>query len=290
MASEPTVVASGPSSLALATRLLQRARLAAPTGGIWEAADVQWWSRLAPVTAGHDHAIWLDDDDEPTAAVLRTDFDRLRQIDVIVLPGEQELQRDVWDYAVSLPEAPTSTFPVRRDDTTGIAALTAAGYRPADGEMIVQSWLAAGQRPPRGPLPAGYVLVSRADSQDTPHPLAARNGAEVAERLQRCTLYRPELDLQVRAPDGRKCGYALFWADPITRVGLVEPMRTEEEFQHRGIASHLLAVGLDRLAGHGCDRFKVSNDIELYLRAGFRPLEAATAASYARPATRSHHR
>jgi predicted N-acetyltransferase YhbS len=77
-------------------------------------------------------------------------------------------------------------------------------------------------------------------------------------------------------------GYGLFWPDPVTRVGLVEPLRTEHGFQRLGIASHILAYGLDLLARRGCRRFKVSNDIDLYLRAGFRPDRSPTAAVYRR--------
>jgi predicted N-acetyltransferase YhbS len=85
-----------------------------------------------------------------------------------------------------------------------------------------------------------------------------------------------------QAPDGQVAGYALFWADPVTGVGLVEPVRTESSHQGRGIASHLIAVGLDRLAAHGCQRLKVCNDRDLYQRLGFRPLRGATAAIYTR--------
>jgi predicted N-acetyltransferase YhbS len=81
----------------------------------------------------------------------------------------------------------------------------------------------------------------------------------------------------VAAPDGEPAGYALFWPDPVTSVGLVEPMRTEPAHQNRGIASHILATGLSRLAALGCRRLKVSNDLGIYLRAGFEPDPAATA-------------
>jgi predicted N-acetyltransferase YhbS len=57
--------------------------------------------------------------------------------------------------------------------------------------------------------------------------------------------------------------------------------------QGRGIASHILAAGLDRLAAHGCRRLKVSNDIGLYLRAGFRPVSTAPVLRPARPITGS---
>jgi hypothetical protein len=78
--------------------------------------------------------------------------------------------------------------------------------------------------------------------------MARRNGAQVAERLARCSLYRPELDLMVEAPDGGVAGYGLFWADPVTGVGLVEPMRTEDAHQRLGSGRHVLTSGLVRLA------------------------------------------
>jgi predicted N-acetyltransferase YhbS len=88
----------------------------------------------------------------------------------------------------------------------------------------------------------------------------------------------------VAARGGEPAGYGLFWADPVTGVGLVEPMRTEEAHRGRGIASHILATGLSLLAAHGCRRLKVSNDLGIYLRAGFEPDRAATAAVWTRPA------
>lgn len=40
-------------------------------------------------------------------------------------------------------------------------------------------------------------------------------------------------------------------------VGLVEPMRTEDEHQQRGLARHILTSGIDRLARAGAKRIKV---------------------------------
>ncbi len=48
-------------------------------------------------------------------------------------------------------------------------------------------------------------------------------------------MYRADLDLAVYAPNGDIAAYGLFWADPVTGVGLVEPMRTEDAYQ--GLAS-----------------------------------------------------
>jgi GNAT superfamily N-acetyltransferase len=271
--------------MGLATTLLQQMRLKDPTGGIWEAADIQWWSRVDQTTDSAEQLFWLDERAEPVAAVLFTTYRRGTQQDVFVLDDDPDFARSVWRAALhrTPPAGTNPEIPVRLDDNIGMAELAAAGLRPSAEPDLITCRLDAGRRPQIRPLPPGYRLVTRADGPDRPHPMIPRNGPHVEERLRQCSLYRPELDLAVIAPDGQTAGYGLFWADPITRVGLVEPMRTEEAHEGRGIASHLLAEGLARLAAHGCGRLKVCNDIGIYLRAGFRPLNAATAAVYSRP-------
>ncbi len=286
MSPSTRVLVRGPQYLELATVLLQRVRLAAATAGIWEAADIQWWSRRASFTDRHDQVFWLDQHGAPTAAALRTDFASSVQLDVVSLPGRRfDDATAAWQEAVQQAGAMSGvTLPVRADDAVGIEALTSAGYEPTTEATIVSSWLDPAQSSTIPALPHGFRLMSRADAPAGPHPLSRRNGRDVEERLRRCSLYVPELDLRVHAPDGQLAGYGLFWADPVTHVGLVEPMRTERQFQGQGIARHVLAAGLDRLARRGCKRAKVSSDIMLYLQAGFRPLPAATAEIYAQSA------
>jgi hypothetical protein len=283
------VVRNALEYLRLATGLLQRMRVDSPTGGIWEAADVQWWSRQERDTDRHGQLFWLDEHGRPQAAVLTNAFGDTMQCDVLVHPQtDDQLANAIWRAAVdrvgSLGPLPAE-FPVRPDDAIGIAALAAAGFSPEDDPGVIASWLPAQGKPPVPPLADGYRLVSRVDAPDRPYHLVPRNGPDVERRLQQCSLYQPDLDLVVIAPDGRAVGYGLFWPDSTTGVGLVEPMRTETGHERLGIASHLLAVGLDRLAASGCDRLKVANDLGIYLRAGFQPLREATAAIYSKPNT-----
>lgn len=281
------VTVHGPEALRLATILLQRMRRERPDATIWEAADVQWWSRRDRPTDRDGQLFWLDERGEPAAAALATDFGHSVQHDVLIMIKDHSGQRLAWRTAIARAgqtRAAGHEFPVHPADATGAAELTAAGYRPAPGPGVITSWLDAAHRPAIPPLASGYRLLSRADDPGRPYPLAARNGAQAEQRLRRCSLYRPDLDLMVAAPDGEPAGYGLFWADPVTGVGLVEPMRTEQAHQNRGIASHILATGLSRLAAHGCRRLKVSNDLGIYLRAGFGPDAAATAAVWTRPA------
>jgi len=74
----------------------------------------------------------------------------------------------------------------------------------------------AADRPPVSTIPDGFRLAARGDCARGPHPLARRNGDQVADRLAECSLYRRDLDLAVYAPDGQVAGYGLCWADPVT--------------------------------------------------------------------------
>ena len=71
--------------------------------------------------------------------------------------------------------------------------------------------------------------------------------------------------------------YGLFWYDPETATGLVEPMRTEDEHQRRGLARHVLTTGIDLLAEAGAERIKICYEPDnpaskrLYLDVGFQP-------------------
>jgi GNAT superfamily N-acetyltransferase len=145
----------------------------------------------------------------------------------------------------------------------------------------------AQDRPDVAALPGGFVLVDRAQTTARPHPMRQRSGEEVEARLLQCSLYDPALDLAVEAADGPVAGYALFWFDPVTRVGLVEPMRVEDAYQRRGLARAMLTAGLDRLAKRGARRLKVgyATDVArgLYVGAGFRVTSTDTSYSWRRP-------
>jgi predicted N-acetyltransferase YhbS len=131
-------------------------------------------------------------------------------------------------------------------------------------------------------LPEGFELTDRAGETGDAHPMRRRNGEEVETRLRQCSLYDPALDLAVRTADGEVAGYSLYWFDPVTKVGLLEPMRVEDAYQRRGLARAMLTAGLEQLARRGARRLKVNYGSEagrrLYLGAGFR--EASTSTSY----------
>jgi hypothetical protein len=91
------VEVSGSDYLDAVTRLLQRRRLADPTGGVWEAADFQWWWRRERPSDQLGQSFWLDDDGEPVAAVTLNDWDGTWECDVIAGPDDFD---PVWRRAL----------------------------------------------------------------------------------------------------------------------------------------------------------------------------------------------
>ena len=277
--------AAGLEYLQLVTALLQRIRLDSAEHGIWEAADLQWAWRRDQHVDPNAATFWIDDDDNPVAAVVISN--RLG-CDLIAGPAESHLLPAMWSAAeAALNDMPAADveMAVRDDDPTTIALAMEAGYI-ADDDVAVSCWLQAADRSQISDLASGYRLLSRADESSTPHHMIKRSGEHVAERLKECSLYDPSFDLYVEAPDGSVAAYGLFWPDPVTGVGLVEPMRTEETHQNLGLARHILTAGVERLAAAGCTRMKITymddnpTSKHIYRSAGFRP--ADTARSYRR--------
>jgi predicted N-acetyltransferase YhbS len=143
----------------------------------------------------------------------------------------------------------------------------------------------AQDRPDVAALPKGFVLVDRAQETTRPHPMRRRSGEGVEARLRQVSLYDPALDLAVEAADGQAAGYALFWFDPVTEVGLVEPMRVEDAYQRRGLARAMLTAGLNRLAKRTPPEGRLRHrcGARALRRAGFRVTSTSRSYSWIRP-------
>jgi GNAT superfamily N-acetyltransferase len=199
-----------------------------------------------------------------------------------MVPGRSGVEPDVV-WARALEEAGAYAVdgfdvPVRDDDP--VLEELVAGSGLVAGESDSTAWMNADDRPSVQSPAEGFALVDRTQRRAMPHPMRHRNGDEVEERLRECPLYDPELDLAVEAVDGGVAGYSLYWFDPVTKVGLVEPVRVEDEYQRRGLARAMLTAGIDRLAAKGAQRMKVSYRTEpagaLYQGLGLQPTSTTT--------------
>jgi predicted N-acetyltransferase YhbS len=252
--------------------VLQRARLADPQSGMWEAADVQWWWGRPRATDELALPVWFDEVG-PVAAVGLTAEDASWQADVFTVPSIVA-EKDVWAAtldATAEHRAVALEMLVRQDDALLVDLALQSGFALTD-ELSGTAWMDADHRPPVAQVD-GFAIVDRGSRADRPHPMISRNGELIEARLRQCSLYDPTLDLAVEDADGTVAGYALFWFDHTTLIGLLEPMRVADEYQRRGLARMLLTNGLDRLARKGARRLKVGFTTDparhLYLGAGF---------------------
>jgi RimJ/RimL family protein N-acetyltransferase len=275
---------AGEEYLRLTTETLQSIRLGHPTTGVWEAADLQWWWRKDQHPDPARQSFWVQDGSPVAGAVLSDWGDRL-SLDLLVPErGRTELldlmepvARQMTDNAGGVP----LEMVVRDDDPVMIALSTRLRFKPS-AEAGADAWLAPAHAPPQAPLPERFTIGSRDEFSEREHPTAARNGPHVAQRLEECGLYQQSLDLAIYGPDQEVAAYGLFWADPVTEVGLVEPIRTNDEFQRRGLGSALLRAGMTRLVDRGCTRIKVTYLLDneasrrLYAGCGFTLLVTCT--------------
>ncbi len=79
--------------------------------------------------------------------------------------------------------------------------------------------------------------------------------------LPATSLYRSDLDPLTLDGDGNIAADGLFWYDPEAGTGVLEPMRTQDDHQRRGLARHILTTGIDLLTAAS----------HLYLGVGFEP-------------------
>src|SRR5215213_3884555 len=192
------VRAAGLEYLALATALLQRARLADPDAGVWEAADLQWWWRTPRRSDSVDQGFWVDDEG-PVAGVVLTEWGRAWGCDPILVPGASAVSLStVWERGLDAVDAlglEAVEVLVRDDDSELPDLLRAAGFVADERSGI--TWMNAKDRPDPAALPEGFALVDRAREPTKPHPMRRRSGEDVEARLRQCSLYDPALDLAV---------------------------------------------------------------------------------------------
>jgi len=264
------------------TALLQRVRSAHPTKGLYEAAELQWWWGIPRSTDNLGQLFWFDQLGRPEAAVIATDWRDWITLDPIVMPDATPdwvahvIERGLGHATESGFEA--VQLEVDRADDVMREVLVGHGFAIKE-DGLVETWLAADARPDISPLHDDYRLSSRLDTMLRPHHMIKRNGPDVEQRLLQTSLYRSDLDLLVLDRDDNNAAHALFWYDPEIATGVVEPMRTEDDHQRRGLARHILTTGIDLLAKAGAERIKICFEPDnpasghLYLSVGFEPVK-----------------
>ncbi len=112
--------------------------------------------------------------------------------------------------------------------------------------------------------PEGFTVRSLGDASELParawcswkafHPDAPDKdygGWEWYLNIQRCPLYRRDLDLVTIAPNGDLASFTTVWYDDVTRSAYFEPVGTHVDYWRRGLGKAVIAEGLRRLVPLG---------------------------------------
>jgi ribosomal protein S18 acetylase RimI-like enzyme len=185
---------------------------------------------------------------------------------------------------------------VRSDQADGIADLERAEFRRLDRDPE-NPWSKvfmrrSGNEPvSEVSLPTGFCIRPHAGLPDVEASVALHRDAfgtanmTVAwrERTLRQPDYHPDLDLVVKAPDGRLVAFCIAWLSPTgfegRPAGQIEPLGVHPDFRHRGLGRAVLSEGLRRLQDHGAEAVFVETDDDrdaaysLYQSSGFQTLQ-----------------
>jgi ribosomal protein S18 acetylase RimI-like enzyme len=151
-------------------------------------------------------------------------------------------------------------------DDLRLALLKHKGY--TRGKWTENQWRRDLDAPiPAAPVPPGYAVRALGGPAELParswaswrgfhpdEPDDAYEGWEWYLNLQRCPLYRRDLDLVAVAPDGEIASFCTLWYDDVTRSAYVEPVATVPEHLRRGLARATITEGLRRVERLGATR------------------------------------
>jgi ribosomal protein S18 acetylase RimI-like enzyme len=139
------------------------------------------------------------------------------------------------------------------------AMLRRRGYTPGDWPEHQRQRSLEAPLPQAQPAP-GYTLRSLGDEREIParswlswrafhpsEPDEAYEGHAWYANIQRCPLYRRDLDLVAAAPGGELAGFCTLWYDDATRTGYFEPVGVDPAHQQRGLGKALMLEAMRRL-------------------------------------------
>lgn len=208
---------------------------------LWETADGQLAAALNPEGPGDAHL--QIHPARATPALLNEMIDVAEAHLAHARAGRRELT--IWAH---------------ESDATRREILARRGYAPGAWPEHQHQRELDGSPLPDATLPPGYSVRSLGEASELParswaswrafhpdEPDDAYQGWEWYHNIQRCPMYRRDLDIVAVAPDGAIAGFCTVWYDDVTRTGTFEPVGIMPEHQQRGLGRAVMVEGLRRL-------------------------------------------
>lgn len=255
--------------------------------------DFVWrtW-RIPEASVGDSLAIWMDNAGQTVAIGW---FDAPREFAMTLDPAlvgtveEAELVQRISGWADKRyqrepgPRDRPLGAAIRRDDAATQAVLAQLGYQFSGETRYAGNFRTLTGPIPAPVLPAGYRFESMEDGADLNDRVEihrevwapSRFTHEAYDLVRKAPVYRADLDLAVRAADGKYASYLIGWWDPEARSGLLEPVGARAEFRRQGLTAALINETLRRFHALGVDRVYVNSRAvdepanALYRSAGF---------------------
>jgi GNAT superfamily N-acetyltransferase len=205
-------------------------------------------------------------------------------------PDEAEVIRRIIAWAQERYEASRNEnaeslgLTLRADDLSTQGTITGLGFRFSGETRYASNFRTLDEPIPAPILPGGYEIVAMTDDADLTDRVELHREVwapskfthEGYRMLRTAPVYRQDLDLAVRAPDGRYASYLIGWWDPIAKTGLLEPVGARAEYRRLGLTKALFQETLRRFQALGAIRAYVNSRAvdppanALYRSAGFR--------------------
>ncbi|MBI5353098.1 MAG: GNAT family N-acetyltransferase [Chloroflexi bacterium] len=97
------------------------------------------------------------------------------------------------------------------------------------------------------------------------------------QNVQRCPLYRRDLDLVAALPNGEIAAFCTIWFDDVTRTASFEPVGVHPDHQRKGLGRAIMYEGLRRIQELGATLATVGSEeqrtLEFYSSIGFSMVE-----------------
>jgi GNAT superfamily N-acetyltransferase len=276
--------------------LLRRGRLANNGTYYVHPGDLNWWLFYPPLAYDFWGSIYLWDDPDRPGQILAwallspvgETFDVVLQPELRGTPLAWEMYRwairQLKVYAKQAGREHIGVCWISEEDTLMRTWLVDQGFALASRDAHLVYDLAVPR--PSVQLPEGYVVRSSRGLDEVAQRAWAQynafdNSAAFEVYLQRFTrfmhtpAYDPAWDMVVAAPDGQIGAFCIVWPDPLSGVGLFEPVGTHPDFQRKGLGKAVMLEALDRLQMLGLRQAIVTTGadhlpaIRLYEAVGF---------------------
>ena len=236
-------------------------------------------------------AIWRDSTGEIAAVAFFEDQNGIADIIHPALIGTADFD-ELFAQIVAWGE---ERHPVLRGDSTDLLGITTLdvdtdtallerhGFRYSGKDLYAYHMQELDGPIPEPILPEGYEIVAMTDDADLVERVEIHREVwapskftlEGYRRHRAAPIYRQDLDLVVRAPDGRYASYLIAWLDSEGHTGLFEPVGARSDYRRLGLTRALIYETLRRLRDLGATRAYVGSIAEegparaLYRAAGF---------------------